>query len=498
MNSYAQSIEYGLLNLTSAQLDRACGVLIAAAAGDALGAGYEFTYPPQHLVPVMKGGGLGNFAPGQWTDDTDQAAAIAQVAATGADLRTPEALDRIATGFREWYAAGPADVGVQTGAVLSRAAATPTAAGMIAASREVHQRQGRSAGNGSLMRTGPVELAHLHDPEALVEAAMAVSSLTHYQAEAQEACAVWCLMIRHAVLTGQFPNFEDIAHWAPNAPEWRAVLQEAEANEPGTFRQNGWSVGALQAAWSAIVHTPVPEGPFPSAHLTDALSTAIRIGHDTDTVAAIAGALLGARWGMSAVPAQWRRILHGWPGLTSRDLERLAFLTARGGRAGKYGWPNVEHIDYVPLQYGRPALAIHPHDDGVWLASATALDDLPAGVDAVVSLCLTGTRQVPERVEHIGFRIMDEPDPAENPNLDYVLVDAARTIAALRNEGKTVLLQCVAAHSRTPTVGIAYSMLRGVPRDVATLAVCGVLPAAHPNGGFRKALTRIESKGLLA
>lgn len=37
---------------------------------------------------------------------------------------------------------------------------------------------------------------------------------------------------------------------------------------------------------------------------------------------------------MSAVPARWRRILHGWPGVDSRELERLAILTATQGRGG--------------------------------------------------------------------------------------------------------------------------------------------------------------------
>ena len=47
----------------------------------------------------MIGGGLGDFAPGEWTDDTSQAVAIAQVVALGEDLRAPVALDAIAEGF---------------------------------------------------------------------------------------------------------------------------------------------------------------------------------------------------------------------------------------------------------------------------------------------------------------------------------------------------------------------------------------------------------------
>ena len=481
------------MELTSAQLDRACGVLLGAAVGDALGAGYEFRHDLADVVPAMIGGGLGNFAPGEWTDDTSQALAIAQVAATGQDLREHESLDGIARGFAHWYAGNPPDVGIQTGAVLSRVGANPSAAAMTAAACEVHDRSGRSAGNGSLMRTGPVALAYLDDPAGLVEAAMGISALTHFQDHAQEACALWSLMIRHAVLTGELPSFDDVAPWMPNVDVWRERLVEAELRPPSAFATNGWAVGALQAAWSAITHTPIPRAD-PSQHLSDALTTAIRIGHDTDTVAAIAGALLGARWGMTAVPARWRRILHGWPGIDSRELERLAVLAVTRGRGTKYGWPAVEHIDYGPLQYGRPALTRHPHDDGVWLAGATALDHLPEDVDAVVTLCLTGRSQIPDGVEQVTFRLQDEAAPASNPNLDAVILDAATTVRDLRREGRTVLVHCVAAHSRTPTVGIAYAMLQGVPLAEATDAVCRVLPAASPNAGFRAALARLDDR----
>lgn len=142
-------------------------------------------------------------------------------------------------------------------------------------------------------------------------------------------------MIRHAVLTGEFPTFDDVAAWMPNAQAWRDRLREAEDQAPSVFTENAWAVGALQAAWSAITHTPVP-AVDPQRHLPDALTTAIRIGHDTDTVAAIAGALLGARWGMSAVPEEWLKILHSWPGIDVSELERLArglFRTTEQGMA---------------------------------------------------------------------------------------------------------------------------------------------------------------------
>ena len=76
------------------------------------------------------------------------------------------------------------------------------------------------------------------------------------------------------------------------------------------FNPNGYVTSAFQAALSAIIETPVPVD-NPSGHFMKALETAIRIGDDCDTVAAIAGSLLGARWGVNAIPKEWQEIVHG-------------------------------------------------------------------------------------------------------------------------------------------------------------------------------------------
>ena len=97
------------MDLDSRQTDRANGVLVGQAAGDALGVPYEFGTTALVGEPQMLGGGLGGIAPGQWSDDTEMAICIARVAATGADLRSPDAQEQIAQGFLEWYDAGPPD-----------------------------------------------------------------------------------------------------------------------------------------------------------------------------------------------------------------------------------------------------------------------------------------------------------------------------------------------------------------------------------------------------
>ncbi|MGI8870183.1 MAG: ADP-ribosylglycohydrolase family protein, partial [Mycobacteriales bacterium] len=106
---------------------------------------------------------------------------------------------------------------------------------------------------------------------------------------------------------------------------WADRFDAAASATPDAFAHNGWVVEALQGAWSAISGTPVPAedraaGIFRGLHLRLALEAGVRGGRDTDTVAAIAGGLLGAAYGASAVPATWRRIVHGWPGLRARGL----------------------------------------------------------------------------------------------------------------------------------------------------------------------------------
>ena len=112
------------MTLTTAQLDRAIGALLGTAAGDALGAAYEFG-PPRgpELEVAMVGGGSFGWGPGEWTDDTSMAIAIAEVAATGADLHEEEALDALVRRWHEWSKHAK-DVGMQTSSVLEPQADT--------------------------------------------------------------------------------------------------------------------------------------------------------------------------------------------------------------------------------------------------------------------------------------------------------------------------------------------------------------------------------------
>ncbi|GIU86598.1 MAG: hypothetical protein KatS3mg009_1113 [Acidimicrobiia bacterium] len=302
--------------------DRIAGTLVGLATGDALGAPYEFQIPGPDR-PEMVGGGLGPWEPGEWTDDTQQAICVAEAAAAGR-------LVPAAVGERllEWFRGRPKDVGVHTRQVLKRArsaADLPRVAADLFALRP-----GNSSGNGSLMRTAPVALALLGDDDAIAEAAREVSALTHADPLCGDACVLWCIAIDRAVREQRLNGVDDGLVLLPGATRnrWSGWIAQARRDPPGRFVPNGYVVTAFQTALSAIEHTARGARGGAGEHVRRALGAAVAAGHDTDTVAAIAGALLGARWGAAALPSEWTGMLHGWPGLDADGLARLAWRAA--------------------------------------------------------------------------------------------------------------------------------------------------------------------------
>lgn len=96
------------MKLNPLQNDRTAGVLVALAAGDALGAGYEFGAPlPDGTEVTMKGGGPFGFAPAEWTDDTSMAIPIAEALlepACDGGASFPTALTKIVRAWTAWAA----------------------------------------------------------------------------------------------------------------------------------------------------------------------------------------------------------------------------------------------------------------------------------------------------------------------------------------------------------------------------------------------------------
>lgn len=480
------------MNLSTAQKDRAAGVLLGQAIGDALGVPYEFKPPITAGAAQMIGGGLGPYSPGEWSDDTQMAICIAQVAATGADLSAYDGLNEIAKRFCEWRFRGASDIGHQTAAVISAADLMIGGAAMDAsmsrydldewarafqrAAADFAETDPRSAGNGALMRNGIVGLTQLDDRHQTASAARAVAALTHADPLVAASCVLHAEAVRVAVVEGRLDIRAGLDLLADDErDQWSAWIDEAERKDPRSFKGNGFTVTAFQAAWSAIFHT-MPEDPAPD-HVSDALQLAISIGHDTDTVAAIAGALLGARYGVSGLRHDWRRQVHGWPGMRGRDLIELALRTV--DESSDDEWPARDYED----RSGAAVEVRAPWALGLTIGTQAALATTAA--TAVVSLSRVGRLEVRDPERHVQAWLVDSDDPATHNNLAFALHDAADAVQDLLDAEETVFLHCVHAHHRTPSVALLHAVEYG-----------GLSPQDAP-AAIRTALGVKEIGGLL-
>jgi ADP-ribosyl-[dinitrogen reductase] hydrolase len=131
------------------------------------------------------GGGPFGWAPGEGTDDSDLAVALARAYQRGYSL------EEVAARFVAWYRSGPRDIGGTTARALRLVAggADPRVSG---------QRHERSAANGGLMRAVATGLVRRRTATRRLEAAE-VSSITHAERRCVQAAVAYCDLVSHLV-----------------------------------------------------------------------------------------------------------------------------------------------------------------------------------------------------------------------------------------------------------------------------------------------------------
>ncbi|MFE6843719.1 ADP-ribosylglycohydrolase family protein [Streptomyces sp. NPDC057686] len=302
------------------RLDRAVGAVLGSAAGDALGAPYEFG-PAGELTArgeEMRGGG--GWDPGEATDDTQMAVLVGESLLEHGGLELPDVFGR----FQRWAAGAPKDIGLQTEDVLTNGEAWDLAAALH------FQINARAAGNGSLMRasTSAVYFAAA-GREGTMDAARRIAALTHGDRAAWEGTALLHELVR-VTLDGGDP--------LAALPGALAAVHPDHRERYGLVLGPDWHPGLATefngAVWpclgSAVWALRTTTG------FAEAVRAAVDLGGDTDTVAAVTGTLAGARYGQAAIPPQWTAPLHvPLPGFGDRVLDADGLRALAQSLAGR-------------------------------------------------------------------------------------------------------------------------------------------------------------------
>ena len=285
--------------------DKYRGVMLGLAAGNALGLPVEGH--SRQSIRRHFGEGVTEIDPAErerpWDDDLAQAAILAEELIASGELDPRRLADRFVT----WARDNGRGMGTLTGAVIDEL--EKGGAPNDAARRAWERNPLSGAGNGALMRCPPIALRHPGSGVALVRNARTSALVTHYDARCEWSTVVTCVAIT-TCLGGHPVTLEELAG-ATAAIGGEGWLADAIAEVVGAIEVTtsslddlklddpmdmGYTIKAMRVAlWSMVNGGSLEEG----------LIEIVARGGDTDTNAAVAGAVMGAIHGAAAIPQRW-------------------------------------------------------------------------------------------------------------------------------------------------------------------------------------------------
>jgi ADP-ribosyl-[dinitrogen reductase] hydrolase len=300
-------------------MDRGDPQLVSRARGALLGlvAGNQLGVPTEHLgtaAAIRKAfpNGVTDLAPPPKNSPYDDDAAMALL--LGESLLAAQGFDAndVARRWVKWMKVDGRGIGMTTKRALTLIdrGKEPFEAGRLAN----QETPGRAAGNGSVMRCLPVALRYHDDPDRLIRVSTQQAAITHADERCTWGAAAVNLAVRE-LLHGNIYFIDEVLHRiGDRAPRLlrdaiHRVPREAEADLPiARAGEAGYVVHCVEIAFWFVTH---------DRSLEESLITLAQAGGDTDTNAAVAGALLGARYGEVALPPRWVDQLVGAEGIAN-------------------------------------------------------------------------------------------------------------------------------------------------------------------------------------
>lgn len=277
------------------RLDTARGALLGTFVGDTLGMPYEGVNPadvPEQVEMIEARLGRGTY-----TDDTEMMIALAESLVESGKVDEPSLAATFLKRFdpRRGYGGGTR----QVLELWRRGTPVETAAAQIF-------RGEGSRGNGAAMRIAPIAVRYSDDPPRLEAEAEVSARVTHRHPVGIDAARV------QAVAIGAGLRGDDVLAAAGRA----ATTLELKHGLERVRELHRHEVAPVEAA-SELGNTSAGDRSVPAAVLSAvshdtferAVSFAVRFGGDADTIAAMTGAIVGARVGMAGIPRNWLEIL---------------------------------------------------------------------------------------------------------------------------------------------------------------------------------------------
>lgn len=282
-------------------LNKIKGGLFGLAIGDALGAPTEFLKPSQienkfgGKVTEMIGGGMFNWKPGETTDDTAMSLCVAR----GILNNKENPIEEIGNEFLNWFHSRPKDIGINTRLALKYYKMYKS---WKEAALSAHDSlDGKSAGNGSLMRTLPIPLL-IPDLEKAQHISMEQSSLTHYDVLAANCCSVYTEAITNILNGNEFKSVIEQSFSQLNLPK-EELINPSVPSDGFVLHTFVWALHLC----------------YTSKDFEEVVVRAANVGDDTDTIGAIAGGLYGTYCGYENLPIRYINAL-----LNKSELEDIS------------------------------------------------------------------------------------------------------------------------------------------------------------------------------